>query len=94
MDKEIREIPGGYEAFLGEKGVNLSGGQKQRLTLARALIRKSEVVILDDSLSAVDARTEKQILNQLKGQLSNSGEQKKTTAVIIFPPSGLSEVGR
>ncbi len=83
MNKEIQEIPGGYEAYLGEKGVNLSGGQKQRLTLARALIRKSEVVILDDSLSAVDAHTEKQILNQLKGQLSQNGEQKKTTAVII-----------
>lgn len=83
MDKEIREIPGGYEAYLGEKGVNLSGGQKQRLTLARALIRKSEVVILDDSLSAVDAGTEKQILTQLKNQLTHDGQQHQTTAIII-----------
>jgi ATP-binding cassette subfamily B multidrug efflux pump len=65
MDVEIEAIPGGFDAYLGERGVNLSGGQKQRLTIARALIRKSQLVLLDDSLSAVDGRTEKKITEAL-----------------------------
>lgn len=78
FEDEIEKIPDGYEALLGEKGVNLSGGQKQRLTMARALIRKSEVLILDDSLSAVDAETEKKILETLKGSTEGA-----TTAIIV-----------
>jgi ATP-binding cassette subfamily B multidrug efflux pump len=67
LHREVQEIPGSYQAFLGERGVNLSGGQKQRLTIARALIRDSQIVILDDSLSAVDGRTEKTITSELRG---------------------------
>lgn len=66
IDTEIRQLPDGYGAYLGERGVNLSGGQKQRLTIARALIRRSPVVMLDDSLSAVDGKTEEAIVAALK----------------------------
>ncbi|MES2856694.1 MAG: ABC transporter ATP-binding protein [Bdellovibrionota bacterium] len=66
MDVEIESMPEGFDAYLGERGVNLSGGQKQRLTIARALIRKSQIVLLDDSLSAVDGRTEKKITEALQ----------------------------
>lgn len=58
VDGEVRALAGGYEALLGERGVNLSGGQRQRLTIARALVRAPAVVLLDDALSAVDAETE------------------------------------
>jgi ATP-binding cassette subfamily B protein len=63
---EIRAFPGGYDAMLGERGVNLSGGQRQRITLARALIRDPEILLLDDCLSAVDAATEQKILANLR----------------------------
>lgn len=66
IDKEIESMPEGYGSYLGERGVNLSGGQKQRLTIARALIRRSPVVFLDDSLSAVDGKTERAIVSALK----------------------------
>lgn len=66
IDHEIESMPQGYNAYLGERGVNLSGGQKQRLTIARALIRRSPVILLDDSLSAVDGKTEKAIVSALK----------------------------
>src|SRR5690606_15002136 len=63
---EANAMGDGQESIIGERGVNLSGGQKQRLALARAIIRKSDLTIFDDSLSAVDARTEKSILANLK----------------------------
>lgn len=61
----IEDFPNGYATQLGERGVNLSGGQKQRISIARALLRKPELLILDDSLSAVDTDTETRILNAL-----------------------------
>lgn len=64
----IEAFPGGYQTQLGERGVNLSGGQKQRISIARALMRKPELLILDDSLSAVDTDTETHILNALKAE--------------------------
>lgn len=61
----IIEFPKGFDTILGERGVTLSGGQKQRTSIARALIKKPSVLILDDSLSAVDTATEENILNNL-----------------------------
>lgn len=61
----IIEFPKGFDTILGERGVTLSGGQKQRTSIARALIKKPSVLILDDSLSAVDTATEESILNNL-----------------------------
>lgn len=62
----IRRLPEGYDTKLGQKGVNLSGGQKQRLSIARALLVKPPVLIMDDSMSALDARTERQLRDALK----------------------------
>lgn len=66
LNEEIEAFPQGYETLLGERGITLSGGQKQRLCLARALIKPAPVLILDDTLSAVDADAERRILAGLK----------------------------
>lgn len=73
---DIEEMPAGYDTLVGERGVSLSGGQKQRLSIARALIAKPEILILDDALSAVDAKTEEAILSNLKAAWQN-----KTTII-------------
>lgn len=73
----IIAFPEGYETIVGERGVTLSGGQKQRSSIARALIKDAPILILDDSLSAVDTDTEEQILNNLK-----KNRQGKTTILI------------
>ena len=66
VDDNIRQFPKGYQTVLGERGVTVSGGQKQRISIARALIKDAPVLILDDSVSAVDTRTEKTILDNLR----------------------------
>ncbi len=70
LKETIEGFPGGWNTMLGERGINLSGGQKQRAALARALARRPHVVILDDSLSAVDTHTEAAILKELRGALA------------------------
>lgn len=70
LHETIATLPDGYDTKLGERGINLSGGQKQRTALARALARTPDVVMLDDSLSAVDTHTEAAILHGLRDALS------------------------
>ncbi len=65
FDQDLPQIPGGTQAVLGERGINLSGGQRQRLALARALAKEAPILLLDDTLSAVDAQTETRILERL-----------------------------
>jgi len=65
VDENIMHFPSGYNTMVGEKGVTLSGGQKQRVSLARAIIKEPSLLILDDALSAVDTKTEDEILNAL-----------------------------
>ncbi|PGS46829.1 ABC transporter transmembrane domain-containing protein [Bacillus sp. AFS041924] len=67
---DILEFPLGYDTIVGERGVSLSGGQKQRISIARSLIKNPNILILDDCLSAVDAKTEEKILRSLKDERS------------------------
>ncbi|MBB6002070.1 ATP-binding cassette subfamily B protein [Arcicella rosea] len=73
----VIDFPEGFDTVLGERGVTLSGGQKQRLSIARAIAREPKILILDDCLSAVDTKTENQILNNLQGIM------KGRTSIII-----------
>lgn len=77
IDREINSFSEKYETMVGERGVTLSGGQKQRISIARALIKNPELVIFDDCLSAVDAKTEKEIIQNLNVYLEGK------TSVII-----------
>lgn len=77
VDDNIMEFAEGYDTVLGERGVTVSGGQKQRISIARALLKDAPVLILDDSVSAVDTKTEKVILENLK-----SARKGKTTILI------------
>lgn len=65
LSKDLARMPEGLDTIVGEKGVTLSGGQKQRISIARALIRQPELLILDDALSAVDAQTERTIIDHI-----------------------------
>jgi len=77
LHNDVKEFPSKYETSLGEKGINLSGGQKQRAAIAQALIREAKIYIFDDSFSAVDSKTESEIIEELKNYLQN-----KTTIII------------
>ena len=77
VDGNIREFSKGYETILGERGVTVSGGQKQRISIARALLKDAPILILDDSVSAVDTKTERTILGNL------SATRKGKTTILI-----------
>lgn len=85
--KDLPDIQDGLEAMLGEKGINLSGGQKQRVGLSRALIADKPILILDDTLSALDTETEAQVLKNLKAEISHL-----TTIVISHRYSSVCEL--
>ena len=74
---EIMSFPEGFQTIIGERGVMLSGGQKQRISISRALLKESEIIILDDCLSAVDNKTSQAILHHLTEYL------KDKTAILI-----------
>ncbi len=82
----IAEFKDGYDTVIGERGVSLSGGQKQRISIARALIKEPEILILDDSVSAVDTDTEEKILHYLKELRSN-----KTNIIIAHRISTIQD---
>jgi ATP-binding cassette subfamily B protein len=70
--KEFEEFPQGFETMVGERGITLSGGQKQRAAIARALLRRPSILILDDALASVDTYTEERILGGLRGYIQSS----------------------
>ena len=77
MDREIEAMPEGYNTVTGERGVKLSGGQKQRIAIARAILRRSPIIVLDEATAAVDVETEQQIRNAI-----NSLTGKRTIVAI------------
>ncbi|UPW81563.1 ABC transporter ATP-binding protein [Lysinibacillus sp. Ag94] len=84
FERDLESLPMGLETLVGEKGVSLSGGQKQRVSIARALIKDPEILMLDDSLSAVDAKTEAKIIENIQRE-----RQDKTTIITTHRLSGI-----
>lgn len=84
FEQDLENLPMGLETLVGEKGVSLSGGQKQRVSIARALIKNPEILMLDDSLSAVDAKTEANIINNIQRERAG-----KTTIITTHRLSGI-----
>ena len=87
VEDDIKTFPNGYETLLGERGITLSGGQKQRVSLARALVKNPPILILDDSLSAVDTQTESRILQSLREFMKG-----RTTIIISHRTSAIKEL--
>ncbi|MBR4165937.1 MAG: ABC transporter ATP-binding protein [Lachnospiraceae bacterium] len=89
VDGNIKEFADRYETVLGERGVTVSGGQKQRISIARALMKNAPILILDDSVSAVDTKTEKVILENLKQTRAG-----KTTILIAHRISTIEQMDK
>jgi ATP-binding cassette subfamily B protein len=89
VHENISNFDKGYQTQLGERGITLSGGQKQRVSIARALVKKPSLLILDDSLSAVDTRTEEQILKNL-----NHFNKHSTTLIIAHRISSIKQANQ
>ena len=89
VDENIKEFQHGYETVLGERGVTVSGGQKQRISIARALMKDAPILILDDSVSAVDTKTERNILKNLRDTRAG-----KTTILIAHRISTIEQMDR
>ena len=86
FDEDLLKMDEGLDTMIGEKGVSISGGQKQRISLARALIKNPEILILDDALSAVDAKTEQKIISNIQKVRAN-----KTTIISTHRLSAVKE---
>src|SRR5581483_7629505 len=84
-DDFVRNLPAGYDTVIGERGATLSGGQRQRLALARALVRRPGLLLLDDATSAVDPATEFAILDGLRDHLRTT-----TTVMVATRPSTIA----
>ena len=89
IDSNIKDFQKGYDTVLGERGVTVSGGQKQRISIARALMKNAPILILDDSVSAVDTRTEKTILENLRATRAG-----KTTILIAHRISTIEKMDK
>ena len=89
VDGNIREFSKGYDTILGERGVTVSGGQKQRISIARALLKDAPILILDDSVSAVDTKTERTILHNLRQTRAG-----KTTILIAHRISTIEQMDK
>ncbi|WJY27683.1 MULTISPECIES: ABC transporter ATP-binding protein [Sporosarcina] len=89
FEKDLEMLPEGLGTLVGEKGVALSGGQKQRISIARALVKNPEILILDDSLSAVDAKTETRIIENIQNERSG-----KTTIITTHRLSAVQHADR
>jgi ATP-binding cassette subfamily B protein len=87
--RDVRDFPAGFGTLLGERGITLSGGQKQRTSLARAVVRKPRILILDDALSSVDTYTEEKILQHLRGVMRG-----RTSIIISHRISTVKNAGR
>ena len=86
VDGEIEDFPKGYETVIGERGMTLSGGQKQRLTLSRALLADTPILVLDCALSSVDVTTERKILQALR-----TSTTEKTVLIISHRVSAIRD---
>ncbi|MBE5766387.1 MAG: ABC transporter ATP-binding protein [Clostridiales bacterium] len=86
LEKDLAIMPDGFNTVAGERGNHLSGGQRQRVALARAFVRNPSILLLDDTLSAVDTRTENRILENLRGELEG-----RTAVIISHRLSALKE---
>ena len=102
ISNEIEKFPKKFDSILGERGINLSGGQKQRIALARALIKKPKILLLDDCLSAVDLETENEITNNLQRETGNitkvivsqrTSTIKKCNKIIVLNYGKIIEAG-
>lgn len=102
MEKTIDSFKDGYNTTVGEKGVTLSGGQKQRVAIARTLITNAPVLIFDDSLSAVDTKTDLEIRTRLKENVASSttfiithrvASAKTADKIIVLDDGKIEEIG-
>ena len=89
--REFEEFPQGFAPMVGERGVTLSGGQKQRSSIARALLRRPRILILDDALASVDTYTEERILQGLRRHALQGGAEPCTTILISHRISTVRE---
>jgi ATP-binding cassette subfamily B protein len=102
LTSEIEHFPDGFKTIVGERGITLSGGQKQRTSIARAIVRKPSILILDDALSAVDTDTEERILKGLSGIMHDRttilishriSTVKNTNKIIVLDDGEIAEMG-
>ena len=89
LDDDVRRFPAGYDTLIGERGITLSGGQRQRAAIARALMRASPVLLLDDCLSSVDTQTEEAILHGLRDEM-----RRRTALIVSHRVSAVREADR
>jgi len=89
IHQEIKNFSNGYDTMLGERGITLSGGQRQRLSIARALIKNSKIILFDDCFSSIDTKTQKKILENL-----NHLNEKKTMIIVSHNISSITNCNK